>query len=106
MKKGIRKTGWYIPIFLLNVFLLIDLIGISQAQETQAITLGKAIQIALENNIELKRFSNQVVASELSVRQAKADFYPNLNASASASVRLSSRRSLREVQRTKSKQKE
>ena len=85
MKKGIRKTGRYILIFLLNMFVLMGLISISQAQETQAITLGKAIQIALENNIELRRSSNQVAAGELSVRQAKADFYPNLNASASAS---------------------
>ncbi len=73
-----------IVVTCISVLVTIDA-GILQAQETRLITLGKAVQIALENNIDLKQFSNQVAVSELSVRQAKADFYPNLNASVSAS---------------------
>lgn len=92
MKKSIRKTSWYIRIFLVGAFVFMGLTaGPLQAQETRSITLGEAIQIALENNIELQQVSNQVAASELSVQQAKADFYPNLSASASASEGYSRR---------------
>jgi len=88
MKRHIRKASWYIEIFPVGVFVLMNLTaGPLQAQEMHSITIGEAIRIALENNLELKRSSNQVVAGELSVRQAKADFYPNLNALANERVK-------------------
>lgn len=92
MKKSIHTMSAYTQIFLVTVFVLMSLTaGALQAQERRSITLGEAIEIALENNIELKQFSNQVAVSELSVQQAKADFYPNLNASASVSEGYSRR---------------
>jgi outer membrane protein len=92
MKRHIRRTNRYTPIILVGVFVLTSLTaGILQAQEIRSITLGESIQIALENNIELKRSSNQVVAGEISVQQTKADFHPNLNASISTSEGYSRR---------------
>ncbi|MCD6335205.1 MAG: TolC family protein, partial [Candidatus Latescibacteria bacterium] len=92
MKRHIRRTSRHTQLFLVAVFVLMGpTAGILQAREIRSITLGEAIQIALENNLDLKRSSNQVAASELSVQQARADFYPNLNASVSTSEGYSRR---------------
>lgn len=85
MRRGIRKINWYTRVLLVGVFLMGWPAGALLAQGVRSLTLGEAIQIALTNNIELQRSSNQVVTGELSVQQARSDFYPNLNASASVS---------------------
>jgi outer membrane protein len=49
------------------------------AQTAQRITLEQAIQIALENNITLKQFENNMLIQNANVTSAQLDFLPNLN---------------------------
>ncbi len=51
-----------------------------QAQE-RTITLEEAVQIALQNNFQLKQAENNLGLADTRVRSAQADFLPNLNAS-------------------------
>ncbi|MBN2732160.1 MAG: TolC family protein [Balneolaceae bacterium] len=61
------------------------------AQNTQAssdsvqITLQEAIDIALENNFQLKVAENNLALSEFNEKSEKADFFPSLSANFSAS---------------------
>jgi len=41
------------------------------AQETQTLTLGQAIQMALQENISIKQFSNVVAADQIDIKQAQ-----------------------------------
>jgi len=72
-----------------RTYVLIGLIVLSisplrgQAEEIRSITIGEAVRIALQENLDIKQFSNQVATSEVSVKQARANFYPNLSASVS-----------------------
>lgn len=67
-----------------SLLLLLPLIG--QAQTS--ITLQEAIDIALENNYQLKQAENNKQLAEARVFSAKADFLPNLNASFSGNVNV------------------
>jgi len=72
----------------LSLVLLVSLADISTfAQEVRQITMNDAINIALENNFDLRRSANSLMSSEISYKQEKADFYPNLSASVSPSQR-------------------
>lgn len=69
--------------FTTLLFLLTFLMGtltVLNAQDTRVITLEEAIDIALENNYQLKQAENNVELSETQVWSAKADFLPSLNA--------------------------
>lgn len=66
---------------ILSVLLFIPLAG--QAQTT--LTLEEAINIALENNYQLKQAENDRQLAETNKFSAKADFLPSLNASFSGS---------------------
>lgn len=62
---------------LLSLFLLaIPLSGFAQ---TQSITLEEAINIAIENNYQLKQAENNLDLAETQVFSAKADYLPSLN---------------------------
>jgi len=64
---------------ILSLFLLaIPLIGYAQ---TQTITLEEAVNIALENNYQLKQAENNLSLAETQVFSAKADYLPSLNSS-------------------------
>lgn len=52
-----------------------------QAQDVQEITLQDAIDIALENSIDLEKSSNDLELAETEEFSAKADFLPSVNAS-------------------------
>ena len=65
------------------VLALLLLPGIAQAQ-AQRITFNEAVQIALEQNIALKRSANTVELQEATVASERADFLPNLNFSSSS----------------------
>jgi outer membrane protein len=65
-------------ILLLTTLLILPIL--SSAQQTE-ITLEEAIQIALENNYQLKQAENNRGLANTQVRSAQADFLPNLNAS-------------------------
>ncbi len=66
-------------IFGLIVFMILSVS--LQAQDTQQISLQDAIDIALENSIDLEKSANDLEASEVQKFGAKADFLPSLNAS-------------------------
>lgn len=80
-----RLSLYFLILLICAVALLAMAVQIAQAQESRFITLKDAIDIALENNIDLQRSSNQVASSAISLGQSKAAFFPNLSASASAS---------------------
>lgn len=50
-----------------------------QAQDVRDVTFNEAVQIALDNNITIKRAENNLDLQELTVRSEQADFLPNLN---------------------------
>jgi outer membrane protein len=49
--------------------------------EPEVLTLERAMELALQNNIELKRAQNNIIAAVSNKRQAVMNFLPNLNAS-------------------------
>jgi outer membrane protein len=86
MKPNASKSGLMWLIILVSAFTFLAIFAqVARAQEHHEITLKDAIDIALENNIDLQRSSHQVAASEISLGQSKMAFLPDLSASASAS---------------------
>lgn len=62
--------------------------GSVQAQaRADALTLGEAVRMAVDRNLSLRQSESQVALSETAVRQARANFYPNLNLSLTPSQR-------------------
>ncbi|MAO64607.1 MAG: hypothetical protein CL666_06380 [Balneola sp.] len=57
------------------------------AQETRTISIQEAIQIALENNYQLKQAKNNLDLSEKGIQSEYADFLPSVNASFNGSRR-------------------
>lgn len=61
------------------IFLLFCGLAIAAAAEAvRTLTLSEAIKIALENNPGLEQAANQVKLNYISVKQKKANFYPDL----------------------------
>src|SRR6056297_3570934 len=74
---------------LISLFLLsIPIAGFAQ---TETITLEDAVNIALENNYQLKQAENNLSIAELQELSAKADFFPTLNASVNRTVNVGRR---------------
>ncbi len=71
------------PLSLLTVLLFLLISIPASAQETRRITFDDAVQIALEQNVILKRAENNLEFSEINVSQARASYLPNLNFSIS-----------------------
>ncbi|MEX0721873.1 MAG: TolC family protein [Balneolaceae bacterium] len=55
--------------------------GITFAQEARTITIQEAINIALDNNYQLKQAENNLYLSEENIKSEYADFLPSVNAS-------------------------
>lgn len=72
----IRKNIIAILLFLFPVYI--------QAQ-TATVSLQEAVEIALENNYQLKQAQNNLELADTRVFSARADFTPSLNASLSGS---------------------
>ncbi|CAN5150205.1 TolC family outer membrane protein [soil metagenome] len=72
----IRLNIIAILLFLLPVFVL---------AQTATVTLQEAVEIALENNYQLKQAQNNLELADTRVFSARADFTPSLNASFSGS---------------------
>lgn len=70
----------------LIITILLSIPVLSQAQSS--ITLEDAIQIALENNYQLKQAENNLDVSDNAVLNAKADFLPSLSASYNGTRRV------------------
>lgn len=76
-----------------GILLLIICLGLSlsvSAQQVEQITLEDAIDIALENNYQLKQAGNSLELAEEQELSAKGDFMPSLNGSLSGSRRAGS----------------
>lgn len=58
------------------------------AQEVRSITLDEAIDISLENNIDVRLSENEIERQESEYRQSRAELYPNLNASIGGSRQI------------------
>jgi len=69
---------------LLTILLTVPFL--TQAQTS--ITLEDAIEIALENNYQLKQAENNLTASDYAVRNAQADFLPSVSASYNGTRRI------------------
>lgn len=68
---------------ILLLFISLFLSAAVHAQEVEQITLQEAINIALENNYQLKVAANNVDLADKQVRSEKADYLPSLNANMS-----------------------
>jgi len=66
-------------LFLLATLCFV-LVGVSQAQVSQKITLEDAVRIALDNNFQIKRAQNSIEVAEYDIKNAYAQFAPTLNA--------------------------
>jgi outer membrane protein TolC len=77
MDHNFGRSNMMFLVILICAFVFLVIAGqIARAQESSSITLHDAIEIALENNIELRQSANQVSSSEVSVGQSKAVFFP------------------------------
>ena len=72
-------------MFYLGILSLLAFEGRLDARQIGSITIGQAIGIALQENLDLKMSDNQVHLSEVAVGAAGAQRYPNLTVSASGS---------------------
>lgn len=67
---------------ILTITFVTLLIPFCLSAQTQRITLEQAIQLALDNNYQLKQAENNLTLAEIRELSAKADFLPSLNANA------------------------
>lgn len=72
-------------LFLLAAFSVLFISTSITAQQKRTITLNEAIQLALENNYQLKQAENNLDLAEYRILSEKADFLPNISSSASYS---------------------
>lgn len=77
-----RKDVLSILIVSFLIFTIFTIGSRTEAAEMKTLTLKKAIEIALESNINLKQATNQVTLGRISVNQQKSNFYPDLYLSA------------------------
>ena len=68
---------------ILLLFISLCVTATLQAQEIEQISLQDAIDIALENNYQLKQASNDLQLTKDQVRSEKADYLPSISANAS-----------------------
>ena len=73
-------------LFLLAAFSVLFISTSIQAQQKRIITLNEAIQLALENNYQLKQAENNLDLAEYRINSEKADFLPSLSSSANYST--------------------
>ncbi len=75
-------------ILLLFTTLFITYSVLAQDQDVEQITLEEAIEIALENNYQLKVAENNVDLATMEERSEKVDYLPSLDASMSGNRRI------------------
>lgn len=73
MKRIISSALLFALLFTANLY----------AQQQRTITLQEAIDLALENNYQLKQAKNNLDLAEYNITNEKADFLPSLNANSS-----------------------
>lgn len=72
--------------FLLAAVLALFIGTRIQAQQNRVITLEEAIELALQNNYQLKQAQNNLDLAEYRIKSEKADFLPNISSRASYST--------------------
>ena len=73
-------------LFLLAAFSVLFISTSIKAQQKRVITLSEAIQLALENNYQLKQAENNLELAEYRITSEKADFLPGISSSAGYST--------------------
>ena len=73
-------------LFLLAAFSVLFISTSIKAQQKRVITLNEAIQLALENNYQLKQAENNLDLAEYRITSEKADFLPGISSSAGYST--------------------
>ncbi|XWN38613.1 MAG: TolC family protein [Balneola sp.] len=73
-------------LFLLAAFSVLFISTSITAQQKRTITLNEAIQLALENNYQLKQAENNLDLAEYRILSEKADFLPSLSSRANYST--------------------
>jgi outer membrane protein len=68
------------------LFILVLLTGVSGFTQTNKLTLQKAIETAIENNITVQRTELQKQSAEVAWRQSRSNILPSLNANASQGI--------------------
>lgn len=63
---------------MLLILVLMGWQGRALAQETRSITFNEAVNIALQQNINLKIVANTTELNAIAIRQQRANFYPDL----------------------------
>lgn len=76
-------TSFTLRLALLGLLLFLAFAPTAAQAQAQRITFNEAVQIALEQNINLKRSANSVSLQQATVASERADFLPNLNLSSS-----------------------
>lgn len=76
----LASAAWMICLCLLVMPVIVH----AQEHDAREISLNEAIELALEQNINVQQALNNLERSDASVRQAYGNFMPNLNASGSA----------------------
>ncbi|MFP4090568.1 MAG: TolC family protein [Cyclobacteriaceae bacterium] len=65
-----------------------SLLSLAQENTPLVLSLQESIDIALKNNIDIRRGGLQVVSSQVELRRSKADFLPSLNANTGVSYNV------------------
>ena len=76
----------YFPVLLILFLMLLPVT--SEAQDVRTITLDEAIEIALDNNIQIRLDQSEVDRAESDYRRQMADFLPDLNMNVGGSRRI------------------
>ncbi|HCI71480.1 MAG TPA: TolC family protein, partial [Balneola sp.] len=66
-------------LFLLAAFSVLFISTSIIAQQKRVITLNEAIELALENNYQLKQAENNLDLAEYRITSEKADFLPGIS---------------------------
>lgn len=84
---SIPMTRRFFPALCAAAFTVLLFAGTptASAQQARIISFDEAVQIALENNVNIRRAENNLELQELTVMSEKADFLPNANLSSSGS---------------------
>ena len=69
-----------------STFLIVFVFSITRSYAQEIITLKQALELALDNNLQIKQVAFQASVSELDVKQAKMNFFPTLNANTSGDL--------------------
>ena len=71
-------------------FLMLLVSSVLNVSAQEIITLEKALEIALANNLQIKQIQFQAALTEQDVKQAKMNFFPTLNSGVSSDFRWGS----------------